>query len=109
MKSIIQDEKRCYICGQTYWLEDHHIFGGKANRPLSEKYGLKVWLCREHHRGDTGVHKNAKLSNHLKVIGQIVFEKTYKFEDLPPKITMTLKCEDMRSAFIKTFGKSYIK
>jgi hypothetical protein len=109
IKSIIQDEKRCYICGQAYWLEDHHIFGGRANRKLSEKYGLKVWLCREHHRGDTGVHKNAELSDNLKEIAQKTFEETYKFEDLPPKITMTLKREDMRSVFIKMFGKSYIK
>ena len=40
---------------------------------------------------------------------QKTFEETYKFEDLPPKITMTLKRGDMRSVFIKMFGKSYIK
>ena len=109
MKSIIQDDKQCFVCGQYHWLENHHIFFGTANRKLSEKYGLKVWLCREHHRGDTGVHKNAELSDNLKEIAQKTFEETYKFEDLPPKITMTLKCGDMRSVFIKIFGKSYIK
>lgn len=43
MKSILQTEKRSYLSGDTRWLEKHHIFGG-ANRKLSEKYGLWVWL-----------------------------------------------------------------
>lgn len=55
MKSIIQKEKRCYICG-LYDVEEHHVFFGTANRKMSEKYGLKVYLCYEHHRGTLGVH-----------------------------------------------------
>lgn len=39
-KSIIQDEKRCYLCGKLTWLEKHHVFGGVANRPISEKARL---------------------------------------------------------------------
>lgn len=41
MKSIIQREKQCLICG-SWNIEDHHIFFGNANRKQSEKYGLKV-------------------------------------------------------------------
>lgn len=58
MNSIIQDEKKCFYCGTTYTLEEHHCFGGNPNRKLSEQDGLKVWLCREHHTGNDGVHFN---------------------------------------------------
>ena len=62
MKSILQKEKYCYICkriGQGYAgpLEEHHIFEG-SRRKNSEKYGLKVWLCPDHHQfGLDAVHK----------------------------------------------------
>ena len=55
MKSIMQTKKECYVCRELVGtemslpdtgLEMHHIFGGTANRKLSEKYGLKVWLYR---------------------------------------------------------------
>lgn len=106
MKSIIQDEKKCFITGQTYWLECHHIFFGRANRKLSEKYGLKVWLTRELHRGINGVHFNRELDLKLKRIAQEKFEKVYTFKDLPYKVTTGLKEGDMRGAFINIFGKS---
>jgi hypothetical protein len=48
--------------------------GGTANRKLSEKYGLTVYLCHEHHTGDTGVHKNRDKSESLKRLAQIAFE-----------------------------------
>ena len=35
-KSILQDDKVCYICGTTASLEEHHIFGA-SNRKKSEK------------------------------------------------------------------------
>jgi hypothetical protein len=91
MKSIIQDEKRCYICGQAHWIEDHHIFFGTANRKLSEKYGLKVYLCQEHHRGNTGVHNNRELDLKLKRIAQTAFEKNHSREE-----------------FISVFGRNYL-
>ena len=49
-KSIIQSEKKCFICGSPY-VEEHHIFFGTANRRLSESRGLKCWLCNYHHTG----------------------------------------------------------
>ena len=39
--------RECFLCGRNGRgdrLERHHIFGA-ANRKLSEKYGLTVWLC----------------------------------------------------------------
>lgn len=56
MKSILQNKKECYICSISLNLENHHIFFGRANRGISEKDGLKVWLCYAHHRGTYGVH-----------------------------------------------------
>ena len=52
--SILQSERCCYFCESVIGLEEHHIFAGVANRRISEKYGLKVWLCHEHHPGNDG-------------------------------------------------------
>ena len=59
MKSIIQNDKRCFITGRDYNLHKHHIFGA-ANRKISEKYGLWVWLNAEIHTGNNpdAVHNN---------------------------------------------------
>jgi hypothetical protein len=93
MESIIQKEKQCLVCGTTYNLHSHHIFGGTSNRKQSEKYGLKVWLCAYHHNmSNEGVHFNKHLDNHLKQMGQRHFETRY----------------GNREEFIKVFGKSYL-
>ena len=78
MKSIIQDKKQCYFCGNQVGLESHHCLLGK-NRNNAEKFGLKVWLCYEHHRGTFGVHGKYghELQNKLKVIAQKKFEEKY--------------------------------
>ena len=78
MKSIIQEEKECYICKNPN-VEEHHIFYGTANRRLSEKYGLKVWLCPLHHRGNTGVHFNPMLDDKLKGIAEMRFRDEYPY------------------------------
>ena len=78
MKSIIQDERECYICHSTY-VEDHHIFFGTANRQLSEKYGLKVWLCPIHHRGVYSPHFDKELDDKLKQLAKEKFEETYPY------------------------------
>lgn len=44
MKSIIQTEKSCFLCGRETCLEKHHVFAGVANRKISEREGLWVWL-----------------------------------------------------------------
>lgn len=81
-KSIIQkDMTRCFLCGRTYGLEEHHVMSGTANRKLSTKYKLTVMLCGETcHRGKEGVHQNRKLADHLKRLAQIAFEARYSHE-----------------------------
>lgn len=77
MKSIIQTEKECFICGSQRWLEEHHVFSGGC-RKLSERYGLKVWLCHYcHNEKPNGVHHNATINQHLKRIVQEVAMKHY--------------------------------
>lgn len=66
--------KKCFICGRNGNgdpLERHHIFGG-ANRPLSEKYGLTVWLCGErcHRLGKFSAHQNGGVAEYLHRYGQ---------------------------------------
>lgn len=92
MKSVIQSEKECYICCTTKNLECHHIFHGTANRKLAEKYGLKVWLCNDHHTGSRGVHRSNELDEHIKRIGQKAFERTH----------------GTREDFMRIFGKNYL-
>lgn len=93
MKSIIQKEKECYICGTNVWLEEHHVFGG-ANRKISEKYGLKIWLCHRHHNEvPDGIHFDKWLRNRVKEDTQKLFMKYYK---------------KTKEEFREIFGKSYL-
>lgn len=75
--SILQSEKECYFCGRRTGLERHHVFGGAANRPISEKYGLTVWLCHEHHTGNSGAQYDKEKNLQLKREAQRAFEKTH--------------------------------
>lgn len=85
MKSIMQKKDgRCYLCMMLYNdysakpVQEHHVIFGRANRKLSEKYGLKVYLCIYHHtEGPEAVHRNAELSKKLKVIAQRTFRETF--------------------------------
>lgn len=66
--------RKCFLCGRNGngdRLERHHIFGA-ANRPLSEKYGLTVYLCGErcHRTGRYSVHQNAEVADYLHRYGQ---------------------------------------
>lgn len=76
MKSILQPdgEKRCYLTGARANLERHHILAGTANRKLSEKYGLWVYLSRDAHTGRDGAQYNAALNLRLKQEAQKAFE-----------------------------------
>lgn len=68
MESIMQKDRYCYLCGKVNApLECHHVLNGNPNRKLSEKYGLKVWLCPGCHRN---VHSNINLREHLKAEAQ---------------------------------------
>ena len=88
-KSILSNEKVCYISGRGDWIEKHHIFGGKANRPISEREGFWVYLnhywhneppCKENFN-QGGVHFNPKLRAMLEIACQQEYEKTHTREE----------------------------
>lgn len=90
--SIIQKEHECIVCRSMYNIHKHHVFYGTANRKLSEKYGLTVYLCSRHHNGsDYGVHFNKELDTRLKRLAQEKFEKTHSREE-----------------FMQIFGRNYL-
>lgn len=91
MKSILQDEKECYICGSTVWLERHHIYFS-FNRKKSEQNGFVVYLCHRHHNEPPdGVHFNLDVDNELKQICQAEYEKTHSHQE-----------------FMKLIGRNYL-
>ena len=76
MKSILQTDKVCYLCGRQTGLEKHHIFGGVANRKISEAHGLWVWLCGQTcHRGTDGAQYDKDKNRLLKAEAQKAFEQ----------------------------------
>ena len=77
MRSILQEDKRCYFCGAVVGLERHHIFAGVANRPVSERYGLWVWLCGRCHRGTEGAQYDKGKNRLLKAEAQAAFEESH--------------------------------
>ena len=94
MKSIMQNDKRCFITGRDYNLHKHHIFGA-ANRKISEKYGLWVWLNAEIHNGNNpdAVHNNPNQGYDL-MLKQLCQRK---YEE-----------ENTRENFIALIGKSWL-
>lgn len=92
-KSILQNEKECFITKSTNNLHKHHIFFGVANRKISEKNGFWVWLEGKYHNQDSkvDVHHNKKFDLYLKCKCQAKYEETHTREE-----------------FIKLIGKNYL-
>lgn len=93
VRSLLQRNKACYICGTTLNLHLHHIYGGTANRKLSDADGCVVYLCQGHHTGAHGVHFNKKLDLSLKMKCEQAYLKHYN------------KTID---DFIQRYGKNYL-
>lgn len=102
MKSIMHDKKSgtCYLCmllegdSRPRLTQEHHVVFGAGNRRLSEKYGLKVYLCIKHHLHDGGpyaVHRNKAVRDMLNKEAQMIFEHKY------PTLS-----------FREIFGKNYL-
>lgn len=90
-KSIISNERECYVCHTPMNLHKHHIFFG-PNRQNSEKYGCWVYLCAWHHNmSNEGVHFNRLLDVELKREAQKRFEELHSHEE-----------------FMRIFGKNWI-
>ena len=92
-KSIMQQDKACYICGTTLNLHLHHIYYGTANRKLSDADGCVIWLCVYHHTGAKGVHFNKKLDLTIKAKCQRAWQEHFN------------KTTD---DFIKRYGRNYL-
>ena len=93
MKSILQDNKRCYITGGKCNLQKHHIYFG-PNRKISEDNGFWVWLSMELHTGSSmAVHGNNghDLDMQLKQDCQRKFEETHSREE-----------------FVRLIGRNYL-
>lgn len=92
--SIIQNEKKCFICGRINALHCHHILFGKS-RKKSDKDGLMVYLCYEHHEGTNGVH--GKNGHSLDITLKKIAEKRW--------------CEYYGKTiddFIKEYGRNFL-
>jgi hypothetical protein len=93
VKSLLQRNKACYVCGTTLNLHLHHIFYGTANRKLSDEDGCVIYLCLNHHTGAQGVHHNRKIDLILKARCQIEWQK---------------QNNKTKEDFIKRYGRSYL-
>lgn len=78
----------CFLCGK-FATDEHHVFNGWGHRSMSEKDGMKVYLCHECHMK---IHNNYAKRIELKKMAQRVWEKTY----------------GDRGAFRERYGKSYL-
>ena len=83
MRSIIQKKRnRCYLCGRSRSagnpLDEHHVFFGPQKK-ISEKYGLKVYLCsrRCHNFDPDSVHMNAERCRALQAEVQKIAMEHY--------------------------------
>lgn len=106
-KSIMQKVKECYLCRKdaeilgyhgeltSEGLDKHHVIYGTANRKLSEKYGVWVYLCKKHHNEDHGlfaVHYNRHVRQQLCEDAERAFLRMYSFEK-----------------YMDIFGKNYLE
>lgn len=91
LHSLNDGVRACFICGSTYQIEEHHIFGA-SNRKRSTYEGLTIDLCANCHRlSNTSVHLNNETNLKLKKIGQKQYENAYG-----------------KGVFIKSFGRNYL-
>lgn len=96
-KSIMQDERACYVTGSTTGLHLHHCIHG-SNRGNADRYGLTVYLRNDVHRA---LHERkppfATLDDSLKREAQMAFEKANPNGAFDP-----------RADFMRIFGVNYL-
>ena len=77
------------------------IFGGTANRRLSEEDGMVVDLCPDcHNRPPNGVHFNKERMEKLHRIGQQTWENIQTAKGITH--------DEARKAFMQRYGKNYL-
>ena len=91
-KSIIQEDKVCYVTGSTLNLDCHHCIHG-SNRKKADKLGLTVLLRHDVHMA---LHAHQKpfqnLDNELKKVAQLAYEEKV----------------GTREDFLRYFGRNYL-
>lgn len=87
-KSILQDERKCFVTGYEGHLDRHHVYHG-PRRKASEKWGCWCWLRHDIHME---LHQqNPALDLMIKRACQERFEEIYSHDE-----------------FMAVFGKSYL-
>lgn len=90
---MIMSDKKCFFCGKTDSLQEHHCVGGNANRKIADKYGLTIWLCVYHHTGGKkSVHQDYSMNLQVKQYAQRYFEENIGDREL----------------WMREFGKNYL-
>lgn len=81
-KSIIHNDKYCYLCWKRYgrWnernLHKHHCFHGSANRRLAEEDGLFINVCVNCHELDReAIHNDHKTDLFVMQQAQKAYEE----------------------------------
>lgn len=93
-KSIINNDKKCYLCGREGCLAVHHTIHGSANRKLADEDGLWVWLC---HRCHMDLHDRGEGDKELQALAEKKWIE-WNYPNDPEK---------GQEEFIKRYGKSY--
>lgn len=88
VKSIIQTDKECFLCGRQTGLHLHHVCHG-FNRKKADEDGLTVYLCVECH---TNLHQRGWHDKELKAIAEKAWCDHYG---------------KTKEEFIARYGKSY--
>lgn len=99
-KSILQEDKECFITGKIDGLHKHHIFNA-ANRNISEEQGFWVYLSVPMHTGDDGVHFNMPFAKTLKKMCQMAYEDKCMIE-------LGISRQSARDRFMKMIGRNYL-
>jgi hypothetical protein len=88
MKSIMQDEKVCFLTGSTVGLDKHHVYHG-SRRKAADEWGCWVWLRHDVHMD---LHeRNTAADRMLKGLCQRRFEELHGHDK-----------------FMQVFGKNYL-
>lgn len=90
--SILQNQKRCYKCGNTN-IHIHEVYFGR-NRQKSIEDGCCIYLCDTHHNmSDKGIHFDHDFDLQVK---QAMEERWLEYYG------------KTKEDFIKRYGKNYL-
>lgn len=83
MKSILQEDKECFVTHDTEGLHVHHIMNG-PNRRLAEEDGLWIYLRWDHHIENSPYktpHNDRETDLYYKAMAQKKYEETHSREE----------------------------